>query len=100
MSIKPGRTPKSAILVLGTLAKDGPMCPNEISEKLNMAPRTVSFAIRSLLGWKMLRRIPNLTDMRCPKYHVNMDLAKGLLQKYNDSIFTSQPSAMSWNRKI
>ncbi|MCK5389296.1 MAG: helix-turn-helix transcriptional regulator, partial [Candidatus Thorarchaeota archaeon] len=77
-----------------------PMCPLEISNKLNMAPRTVSFALRKLLGNQLLRKIPNLSDMRRPKYHVNMDAAKDLLQQYNDSAFKAHPSPHAWRQKM
>lgn len=99
MVSRPGRTPKSAMAILGTLAKHGPMCPMEISEKLDMAPRTVSFALRKLLGKKLLRKIPNLSDMRRPMYHVNMETAKELVQKYNDAAIRANPSPMAWRQK-
>jgi len=89
LTIRPGRTPKSALAILGALINHGPMCPLEISEKLDMAPRTVSFALRKLLGRQLLRKIPNLHDMRRPKYHVDMDAAKVILQQYSDSAITS-----------
>ena len=89
MTIRPGRTPKSAMAILGALMNHGPMCPLEISEKLDMAPRTVSFALRKLLGHQLLKRIPNLNDMRRPKYHINKETAKEILQRYNDSAITS-----------
>ena len=75
--------------ILGALMNHGPMCPIEISEKLDMAPRTVSFALRKLLGRQLLKRIPNLHDMRRPMYHVNMEAAKDILQRYNDSAITT-----------
>ena len=100
MTIRPGKTPKSAIAILGALFNHGPMCPLEISDKLNMAPRTVSFALRKLLGNQLLRKIPNLADMRRPKYHVNMEAAKDLLQQYNDSAFKSHPSPYAWRQKM
>lgn len=58
MTIRTGRTPESAIAILGALFNHGPMCPLEISNKLNMAPYTVSFALRKLLGNQLLRKIP------------------------------------------
>jgi DNA-binding MarR family transcriptional regulator len=100
LSIQSGRTPKSAIAILGALIRDGPMCPTELSEKLNMAPRTVSFALRKLLGRQLLRKIPNLCDMRRPKYHANLDAAKDLLQQYNDAAFKTQPSPFAWRQKV
>ncbi len=99
MTRRSGRTPKSAMAILGTLANNGPMCPMEICEALQMAPRTVSFALRKLLGKKLLRKIPNLTDMRRPMYHVNMEAAKELLQKYNDAALRAHPSPLAWHQK-
>jgi len=99
MAARSGRTPKSAIMILGTLANDGPMCPLEISEKLNMAPRTVSFALKELVRRQLLRRVPNLLDMRRPMYHVNKELAKDLIQKYSDQAFRAQPSPVAWRQK-
>ena len=97
MTIRPGRTPKSALAILGALINHGPMCPIEISEKLDMAPRTVSFALRKLLGRQLLKKIPNLHDMRRPKYHVDMDAAKDMLQRYNDSVHVSP---FAWHKKV
>jgi len=89
LTIRPGKTPKSALAILGALINHGPMCPIEISEKLDMAPRTVSFALRKLLGRQLLKKIPNLHDMRRPKYHVDTEAAKDMLQRYSDSAITS-----------
>ena len=97
MTIRPGRTPKSALAILGALINHGPMCPLEISEKLDMAPRTVSFALRKLLGGQLLKKIPNLHDMRRPKYHVDMEAAKDMLQSYNDSVHVSP---FAWHKKV
>jgi len=100
LTIHKERTPKSAITILGALARHGPMCPKEISENLNMSPRTVSFALRKLLGSALLRKIPNLSDMRRPKYHVNLDTTKDLLQQYNESAFKTNPSPFAWHQKV
>jgi DNA-binding MarR family transcriptional regulator len=100
LTIRPGRTPKSAMAILGALIDHGPMCPLEISETLDMAPRTVSFALRKLLGRQLLRRIPNLQDMRRPKYHVNMEAAKDILRKYNDSAIHSHASPFTLQKKM
>ncbi|MFW9832403.1 MAG: winged helix-turn-helix transcriptional regulator [Candidatus Thorarchaeota archaeon] len=98
MSLRSGRTPKSTFAILSTLICEGPMCPKELSVKLDMAPRTVSFALRKLLREKILRRIPNLHDMRRPKYHVNMEQAKGLLEKYKDTPYVASISPMAWRK--
>ncbi|MFW9792870.1 MAG: hypothetical protein ACFFEE_01105 [Candidatus Thorarchaeota archaeon] len=98
MSIRTGRTPRSTFAILSALIIDGPMCPKEISMKLDMAPRTVSFALRKLLSDKILHRIPNLYDMRRPKYHVNFEVAKQLLERYRDTPHTSQVSPLAWRK--
>lgn len=74
------------------------MCPKELAVKLEMAPRTVSFALRKLLSEKILRRIPNLQDMRRPKYHVNLDQARVLLDKYKNTPYVSVISPMAWRK--
>jgi len=99
LSIKAGRTPRSTFTILSTLICDGPMCPKELSAKLDMAPRTVSFALKKLLRERILRRIPNLSDMRRPKYHVNIEQARTLLEKYKDTPYMSSVSPLVW-RKI
>ena len=76
------------------------MCPKELSVKLDMAPRTVSFALKKLLSEKILRRIPNLNDMRRPKYHVNLDQARVLLEKYKNTPYVSVISPMVWRKRI
>jgi DNA-binding MarR family transcriptional regulator len=73
--------------ILGALVKEGPMCPQEISSKLDMAPRTVSFALRRLLKRQLLRKIPNLNDMRRPMYHVDMETAQEVLERAKISPF-------------
>lgn len=98
MSIRPGRTPRSTFAILSALITAGPMCPKEISVKLEMSPRTVSFALRKLLSEKILNRISNLNDMRRPKYHVNLEVAKQLLEKYKDAPHTSQVSPLAWQK--
>ncbi|MFW9787611.1 MAG: winged helix-turn-helix transcriptional regulator [Candidatus Thorarchaeota archaeon] len=98
MSIRAGRTPRSTFEILGALITHGPMCPKELSKKLDMAPRTVSFALRKLLSEKILRRIPNLYDMRRPKYQVNMEQARHLLEKYRDTPYVSALSPVVWRK--
>ena len=98
MSIGAGRIPRSTFAILNTLICEGPMCPNELSTRLDMAPRTVSFALRKLLSVKILRRIPNLIDMRRPKYHVNMEQAKHLLERYRDTPYLSYISPLVWRK--
>lgn len=54
------------------------MTPKDISNKVNLAPRTVSFALRKLMGHELCRKIPNLLDMRQPLYLANLERARDL----------------------
>ena len=74
--------PRSAIIVLDRLASEGPMTPKDISKKVDLAPRTVSFALRKLMGQKLCRKIPNLSDMRQPLYLADSKKAKELRTRY------------------
>ncbi|MHA2081269.1 MAG: hypothetical protein ACW99H_09020, partial [Candidatus Thorarchaeota archaeon] len=35
--------------------------------------RTVTFALKKLIRHRLLRKVPNLLDMRKPLYHANID---------------------------
>jgi len=74
--------PRSAIIVLDRLTNEGPMTPKDISSKVDLAPRTVSFALRKLVGQNLCKKIPNLRDMRQPLYLANDETAKELRMKY------------------
>lgn len=72
------RLPKSAKIILAKLASDGPMTPQSLSDKFNLSPRTVSFALRRLTQHRLCRRVPNLHDMRKPHYSADIDRMKEL----------------------
>ncbi len=74
--------PRSAIIVLSTLSTDGPMTPKEISMKVDLAPRTVSFALRRLVSHQLCRKTPNLRDMRQPLYSIDQTRFNELRMKY------------------
>ena len=74
--------PRSAIIVLDRLTTEGPMTPKTISKKVDLAPRTVSFALRKLMGQSLCKKIPNLTDMRQPLYAADAERAKALRMKF------------------
>jgi DNA-binding MarR family transcriptional regulator len=74
--------PRSAIIVLDKLTHDGPLTPKDISTRVDLAPRTVSFALRKLMGQKLCRKIPNLQDMRQPLYLADMERARELRIKF------------------
>lgn len=95
--------PNSAILVLGSLAAEGPMTPKTIIEKVGLAPRTISFALRTLVREQFIKKTPNLADMRQPIYHIDMERAKELQLRFDSgqiSQFSSsfRPSGHSFNR--
>ena len=95
--------PNSALLVLGSLAAEGPMTPKTIIEKVGLAPRTISFALRTLVRERVIRKTPNLSDMRQPIYHVDMDRVKELQIRFDSGQLsqippTFRPSGHSFNR--
>ena len=63
--------PKSALVVLDHIVAEGPIAPREISRKFNVPLRTVTFAIKKLMNLDLLKKIPNLMDMRKPQYLEN-----------------------------
>lgn len=95
--------PNSALLVLDRLATEGPMTPKTLIEKVGLAPRTISFALRTLVRERVIRKTPNLADMRQPIYHIDMERFKELQLRF-DSGHISQipssfrPSGHSFNR--
>ncbi len=74
--------PKSAVIVLKQLVIDGPMCPQDIGRRASLAPRTVSFALRKLMGQKLCRKVPNLQDMRLPLYKPNLEVAHEIMSQH------------------
>ena len=85
--------PNSAILVLSSLTTEGPMTPKAIIERVGLAPRTISFALRTLVRERFIRKIPNLADMRQPIYHVDMDRVKELQHRFESGQITQMPSS-------
>ncbi|MDF1540842.1 MAG: helix-turn-helix domain-containing protein [Candidatus Thorarchaeota archaeon] len=74
--------PDSALLVLSFLTKGGPASPREISKKANIPLRTVSFALKHLRGHEICKPVPNLTDMRRPRYIVDADKARAVFLQF------------------
>ncbi len=85
--------PNSAILVLGSLVTEGPMTPKTIIEKVGLAPRTISFALRTLVRERVIRKTPNLADMRQPIYHINMDRVKELQIRFDSGSISQMPTS-------
>jgi DNA-binding MarR family transcriptional regulator len=61
----------SALVVLDHIAADGPKAPRDISRQYKVPLRTVTFALKKLMKLKLLRKVPNLMDMRRPLYHLD-----------------------------
>ncbi len=91
--------PKSARIVLHSLATTGPMSPKEISRKSELPLRTVSFALRRLTAQKLLRRIPNLQDMRQPLYSLESKEVKPHLIRHGADSLIKIPNALLDMRK-
>jgi|GEM_PF-1422076 len=60
--------PQSALVVVEILRKNGAMTPKEIFKKTNFAPRTVRYALKTLLENGIVDKVPNLLDLRQNKY--------------------------------
>ena len=73
MMFTPNDLPRSALIVLDHLTEHGPMAPRDLSRKSKMPLRTVTFALKKLVRHSLLRKVPNLLDMRKPLYHANID---------------------------
>ena len=58
------------------------MTPKSIIKKLNLPPRTVTSALRTLVDEEIIRKIPNFDDMRQPIYHVDLERVKELQLMY------------------
>jgi len=70
--------PKSALVVLDHVAAEGPIAPREISRRFNVPLRTVTFALKKLMKLDLLRKTPNLLDMRKPQYRPNHERVREL----------------------
>lgn len=87
------RLTKSTKVVLAKLTKDGPMTPKQIGQKVGLAPRTVTLALKKLVEEKICKRVSNLQDMRQPFYRVDMDKVRELRLMYTiDSYARLHPS--------
>ncbi len=73
MMFTPNDLPRSALIVLDHITEHGPMAPRDLSRRSKIPLRTVTFALQKLVNQRLLRKMPNLLDMRKPLYHANMD---------------------------
>ena len=72
--------PKSALLVLDHLSDNGPMAPREIARGSEIPLRTVTYALHKLIQQKLLRKVPNLMDMRKQLYHLDQERIRAVEQ--------------------
>ncbi len=70
--------PKSALVVLDHITAEGPIAPRDLSRKIDVPLRTVSFALKKLMKLDLLRKTPNLMDMRKPQYRTNHERVREL----------------------
>lgn len=87
------RLPKSANVVLARLARDGPLTPKELSSRVDLAPRTVTLALKKLMDVQLCRKVSNFEDMRQSYYCVDMDRVRELRLGFTiDSYIRLHPS--------
>ena len=83
--------PASALSVLECLRARGPLSPKDISRWAKVPIRTVNFAIKKLRKKGLVRRIPNLQDMRSPLYCTDLEAAKEIVTTHGaESIIACQ----------
>jgi DNA-binding MarR family transcriptional regulator len=75
--------PKSALLVLDHLTKNGPMAPRDIARESKIPLRTVTYALHKLIQQKLLRKVPNLMDMRKQLYHLDQERIRAVEKEIN-----------------
>lgn len=74
IEVKVYHLPQSALVVVKILKKEGALTPKEIFKKTNFAPRTVRYALKTLLENGVVDKVPNLLDLRQNKYKVVADI--------------------------
>ncbi|TFG31420.1 MarR family transcriptional regulator [Candidatus Thorarchaeota archaeon] len=75
--------PKSALLVLDHLTEHGPAAPREIARASKIPLRTVTYALHKLSQQKLLRKVPNLMDMRKQLYHLEVEKIRAIENEIN-----------------
>ena len=69
--MKVGSIPRSSVILLDKLVKEGPLTPSDMHEKSNLAPRTISYALKFLQKYNLCKKQYNLVDMRQPLYYAD-----------------------------
>ena len=75
--------PRSALLVLDHLSENGPMAPRDIARGSKIPLRTVTYALHKLIQQRLLRKVPNLLDMRKQLYHLDQERIRALEKDIN-----------------
>jgi hypothetical protein len=76
----------SSIIVARDLEMNGPGIPKDLAKRMHMQPRTLSHAIMKLHRLKIVKKIPNLQDMRCPIYAIDESVWKDYTTSMGPSI--------------
>ncbi|MFX0095763.1 MAG: MarR family transcriptional regulator [Candidatus Hodarchaeota archaeon] len=63
---------RSIQTIYGTLAQNGRMKPQELSQKTELSARTVRYALQRLRAKELVKRVPDLTDLRSHYYQINI----------------------------
>ncbi|MFQ5831602.1 MAG: helix-turn-helix domain-containing protein [Candidatus Thorarchaeota archaeon] len=81
----------SALTVLQSLVRHGPMSPKEIGRKSKIPSRTVTDALRRLMKKQLVIRVPNLMNMRLCLYSLNLEVACRMVNVHGtDSMIGAQ----------
>jgi len=65
-----GDLPKSAQETWKVLALNGPMKPCEIANRTDLSGRTVRYALSRLVSAKLVKKVPDLQDLRSHFYRI------------------------------
>lgn len=68
------RLPEKSIPLLRFLEEHGPRTQRDLIESLNLPTRTVRYSIRRLLERGLIKKVPNLRDMRSVYYHISPEV--------------------------
>ncbi|MFX1251212.1 MAG: MarR family transcriptional regulator [Promethearchaeota archaeon] len=61
---------KSIQMIYSTLAMYGKLKPQQLSEKTNLSARTVRYALQRLRAKELVKRVPDLSDLRSHYYQI------------------------------
>ncbi len=65
------KLPEKAIPLLQFLEVNGPKTQRDLIDTLSLPTRTVRYSIRRLLERGLIKKVPNLKDMRSVFYHIS-----------------------------